>query len=770
MWAVHRTTGTAYVPSLYRENFLDSSTGAAYTYMNAGAKVSERYATVQASGSEGHRGCVIRRTVVIMLVISVSSSPQGLLAQTLELRSSDAALPRPTKHPKISGSLKYAEQAIRQSWPLQQGTQPDVNASGMQVHITLAEYTEIHLDSLRSVGVQVELAEPSLALVQARIPAGLLDAVAELPFVRYMRAPHVPYADAGSTLTQADAVLGSNMVRSMLGAVGNGVRIGVIQTGFNGIAASQASGDLPAAITTFTARPSGNFAGSGAEGTAMLELIHDIAPGAQLFAASFSTSLEEIASVNWLADVAGGPNSRRGTPGGVDIIVDDISWFNLGPYDGSSALSTALTAAVDRGVAYFKSAGNRADQHWRGFYSACPGSTFQNFNAPDCESGSDEILNVRVPSGKEFCAFLQWNDPWGASGNDYDLRLWDRDADRFLTSSDGVSGGTDAQSGTQNPEEGMCFSESSGSTRNLGIVIQNFQGQAAPRQFELFLTSDVVQLEYVVKEFSVPNAGDAKKVFSVGAVNWQTPEKIEDYSSRGPTLDGRLKPEVVAPDCVSVTGNGGFPTTFCGTSAAAPHAGAVAALVLSANPSLSPSQLYGAIVAPTFDLGAPFPNNTFGFGRVDALAATQLAKNQPTLGLSVLKSGSGQLDWVVSFNYPSPGFGTPTLFADVYFGYLRPDGVLTFLGPGLGQAPGILSDPRSFTSFLSSFEVDPGASLAATHLFSTPISGPDGQYVAFFGAMPTGAGPSGNVWSVGSSASNGGVNFQGVALASFSRP
>jgi subtilisin family serine protease len=722
------------------------------------------------SSIEGRWERLIRRISLILLVVSVSRSPQDLLAQTLELRSSDAALPRPTKHPKISGSLRYAEQAIHHSWPLQEGSRPDVNASGIQVYLTLADYAETHLNRLRSIGVQVELTEPSLALIQARVPVGLLDAVAQLPFVRYIRAPHKPYADAGSTLTQADGVLRSDLVRSTLGVVGSGVRIGVIQTGFNGIAASQASGDLPLGITTFTARASGNFAGSGAEGTAMLELIHDIAPGAQLFAASFTTSLEEIAAVNWLADVAGGPNPRRGTPGGVDIIVDDISWFNLGPYDGSSALSRALTAAVDRGVAYFKSAGNRADQHWRGFYSACPGSTFQNFNAPNCGSGFDEILNVRVPGGGDFCAFLQWNDPWGASGNDYDLRLWDRDADRFLTSSDGVDGGTDEQSGTQNPEEGMCFTDSGGSTRNLGVVIENFQGLAAPRQLELFLTSDVVQLEYLVKEFSVPNAGDAKKVFSVGAVDWRTPDTIESYSSRGPTLDGRLKPEVVAPDCVSVTGNGGFPTTFCGTSAAAPHAGAVAALVLSANPSLSPSQLYAVIVAPTFDLGTPFPNTTFGFGRIDAFASTQLAKNQPTLGLSVQKSGSGQLDWVVSFNYPNPSFGAPTLFADVYFGYLRPDGALTFLGPGLGSAVGDLNNPQSFTPLLSSLEADPGASLSPTQVFSTLISGPPGEYVAFFGAMPTGAGPSGNLWSLGSHASNGGSNLQGVAVAPFSFP
>jgi subtilisin family serine protease len=521
----------------------------------------------------------------------------------------------------------------------------------------------------------------------------------------------------------------------------------------------------------FTTRSDGILEGDSAEGTAMLELIHDIAPGAQLFAVSESTSLEFVAAVNWLADVAGGPNPRRGTPGGVDIIVDDLSFFNVGPYDGSSFISQAITAAVDRGVAYFTSAGNHAERHWRGVYNACPGSNFHRFNAPSCGPGvADEVLDIRLPANSSFRAFLQWDDAFGASGNNYDLLVFDRDAGQLLTPADGVIGGLNTQSGTQDPTEFVSFTNSTGSTRNLGIAIQNVGGAAQPRQLELFLPGSAVQEEFVVSDHSLPNVGDARKAISLGAVNWQTPGSIETYSSRGPTLDGRVKPEAVAPDCVSVTGNGGFPTTFCGTSASAPHAAAVAALLLDATPSLTPSQLYAAIIAPTLELGTPFPNNTFGFGRIDALTGTQLAANQPTFGLTVEKPGSGQISWTVSFDYPDPAFGAPTLFADVYFGYLRPDGIVTFLGPDLGQSTGNLTSPQSFVSFLDSVVADPGASLPPTQVFSTPVSGPPGQYFAFFGAMPTGAGPSGNLWSLGSNASNGGSNFQGIALAPFSLP
>ncbi|MBI2903381.1 MAG: S8 family serine peptidase [Candidatus Methylomirabilis oxyfera] len=708
---------------------------------------------------------------VIALAVLGGAFPQIGSAQVLDrtvLEGREAPAP---KHPKISGPLRQADAAYRQGQPVADATQVSVNADGIQVYIYLNDYEETHVGELTQMGVRIEMIEPSLKVIQARVPAGRLEAIAQLPFVRFVQEPNRPYSNVGSKLSQADGILGANVVRSTLGVNGSGVRIGVIQLGFLGIADSQASGDLPGGITTFTTRSDANFPGVGGEGTAMLELIHDLAPGAQLFGVSFSTDLEMIAAVNWLADVAGGPNPRRGTPGGVDIIVDDISFFNLGPYDGSSALSRAITAAVDRGVLYYTSAGNYAERHWRGFYGSCPGSNFHNFNTPSCGTGvADEVLDIQVQGNGTFCAHVQWNDAWSASGNDYDARLFDRDADKFLAASDGVSGGRNAQSGTQDPRETMCFTDKSGSTRKLGIVIENFEGKAQPRQIELFLVSDVVLLQHRVSDHSLPNVGDAKKAFSVGAVNWETPDQIESYSSRGPTLDGRLKPEVVAPDCVSVTGNGGFPSTFCGTSAAAPHAGAVAALVLSANPSLIPTQLYAMMVAPTFDLGTPFPNNTFGFGRLDAFASTQLGVNQPTLGLSVQPGGSGQLNWTVSFTYPNPPAGAPTLFADAYFGYLRPDGVLTFLGPGLGQSAGDLNNPQSFISFLSGVEADPGASLPPTQAFSTPISGPPGQYVAFFGAMPTEAGPSGNLWSLGSNSSNGGFAFQGVAIAPFSRP
>jgi len=111
----------------------------------------------------------------------------------------------------------------------------------------------------------------------------------------------------------------------------------------------------------------------------------------------------------------------------------------------------------------------------------------------------------------------------------------------------------------------------------------------------------------------------------VGAVRHFTPGSLESFSSRGPSNDGRLKPDIVAPDGVAVTGAGGFGSPFFGTSAAAPHAAALAALLLECQPGLDRQQLRAFVVETAVDLGVIGPDNSFGHGRVDAMSAGDAA-------------------------------------------------------------------------------------------------------------------------------------------------
>jgi hypothetical protein len=182
-----------------------------------------------------------------------------------------------------------------------------------------------------------------------------------------------------------------------------------------------------------------------------------------------------------------------------------------------------------------------------------------------------------------------------------------------------------------------------GVTQPLSIYIARFSG--APKTFDMFVLCDDCtpiagnKHNFNTMSSSVLNNADAGGgVVSLGAINADEPgnDGIAPYSSRGPTNDGRTKPDAVAIDKVSVSGAGGFTSPFVGTSAAAAHAAGIAALVLHCQPSLKfgepgddPSgdrtALRSAMLNSAVDLGPVGSDNTYGAGRLDADAAAALA-------------------------------------------------------------------------------------------------------------------------------------------------
>ncbi len=523
-----------------------------------------------------------------------------------------------------------------------------------QVYITLYELTKQNLERLENVGVIIEIYDQSLKLVQARANPDNLEEISALPFVKFIDLPNYGHSNAGSVQTEGDAVLRADEARETFGVDGTGVNVGVISDGINRLTESLGTGDLPVSgiliptspltgggisiddpcpgFTPVTSTPAARpDVTTGAEGTAMLEIIHDIAPGAELFFAPGLTSdLEHRRSRRCLTEV-------------VDIIADDIAFFNAGPYDGTSAVSLESTNSVLAGVSNFIAVGNYAHRHYQEMYIDTDGEGDHEFSV----NPLDEVLNVTIRAGGQIRIFLQWNDPFGASGNDYDLLL----VDPFNTANI-LATSLNIQNGNDNPTELIVFTNLLGVNQPVGIAIINFQNLASTREFDMFVDGSLMfgpsffpEIDqFQVPQSSVPNNSDAELVLSIGSVGLgQGINQIKSYSSRGPTNDGRNKPELVAPDGVSTTVPGFMP--FFGTSAAAPHAAGVAALLLEAelnmalansdslvvlNQILSPSDISNILRKTAEDLGPPGTDNTFGSGRIDAFAALQSVSPQPT--------------------------------------------------------------------------------------------------------------------------------------------
>ncbi len=498
--------------------------------------------------------------------------------------------------------------------------------------------------ALQALGVAVERQRPDLGLAQYRVPPRRLGALAQLAGVIALRPPIYARVNRGTVTSEGDGALNADAVRDLLGVTGAGVRVGVISDGIAGLDQSQASGDAPELRRQRAFGAQGLLA--GAEGTAMIEIVHDLAPDAEISFANAETDLDFLAAVDFLARSS-------------DVVLDDLTWLLSG--DQQSYISVNTAEALNNPNwpirAYFVAVGNFADRHYQEDYQPGPdgraafGLRFrgavQRFESSDrtidaLGRGALPYNELFLDRGDTAHLLLLWDDPSDRSGNDYDLYLLDR-SDRVVASSAGSQTGVLGQT----PQEMLIYTND-GAAGLFRVVVQNFLDAALPRQLELYQMNGTPPLPGAATAFNFNTASSSilaqsdagGGVISVGAID-QGDEGLDDiaaYSSHGPTKNGALKPELVAVDGVSITGNGGFPSPFVGTSASSPHAGAVAALLLEARPSLLSADggdpaneralLRSLLLESAVDLGEPGPDNVFGYGRLDALAATQLAPAQ----------------------------------------------------------------------------------------------------------------------------------------------
>ncbi|MEA3141785.1 MAG: hypothetical protein QOK23_3954 [Gammaproteobacteria bacterium] len=539
------------------------------------------------------------------------------------------------------------------------------------------------------------------------LPVDQLNAATALSDLHAIRAA-LPRTRSGAITSQGDFAQHSDIVRTTNALTGAGITVGIISDSYdcyavyaaNGVpaggnagyanngftataATDMASGDLPSSPTVLAEASCMNYGAPiqlpfGDEGRAMMQIVHDVAPGASL---AFYTA------ENSEADFAAGIGKLASA--GAKVIVDDVGYFDE-PFFQDGILAQAINTVVANGVAYFSAAGNDGTM---GYDNNAPtfatvgagqnaGEHLLNFDATGATTAT--ALPVTIPPliPGEFVAIVaEWDQPYvtgapnsggatsqidlcieGAAGNDLINNL-------TPTGGLGSSTCTGANAVGVDPVQVMFVYNPANAAGNsqqetLNIVVGLANG-VTPGRIKVVVEDDGAGSKF--NQFATnsgtlqghPAAAGAAAVGAVFFANTPTcgvaPAVLENYSSAGgdPLLfdaNGtrlaaplvRQKPDFVGPDGgndtflgftlasggirdgSSVAGcqnNPSYPNFF-GTSAAAPHVASIAALLLQADPSLTPTQIYSVLQQSAVPIGAAptagSPNYAAGYGFVQA--------------------------------------------------------------------------------------------------------------------------------------------------------
>ena len=437
----------------------------------------------------------------------------------------------------------------------------------------------------------------------------------------------------GSVVSEGDRAEAANVARARTGVTGVGVKVCVLSDGVDSLAASQATGDLPA-VDVLPGQ-----AGTGDEGTAMLEIVHDLAPGAKLgFATAFTSDASFADNIRALWTVE---RCR--------IIVDDVLYTNEDPFQ-DGPIAQAVNFVTRYGTLYFSSAGNEGNTldgtsgNYEGNFVGS-GRAVRKFRGTAADFDPGPAVQIYEPvsdAGYGGAVTLFWADPLGHARDDYDLYNLDADGNVVAMSQD-------VQDGTQDPTEILQLSAATGNR----LAVVRFAGRS--RYFQLTSFGGRYVDDGAVKAFVTPGVtrghSAAVKAFSVAAAPADTAlpfdlepgdpanptgpypnpftaaQHPERFTSDGPrrmffNADGtphrqvRQKPDLTAADGVS-TSLADF-TPFFGTSAAAPHAAAIAALVVSGNPGIHTAAVRQAFNATALDLAPAGVDTRTGHGLIRA--------------------------------------------------------------------------------------------------------------------------------------------------------
>ena len=381
------------------------------------------------------------------------------------------------------------------------------------------------------------------------------------------------------------------------GVAGAGVKVGILDFGFQRYQALVDAGELPRAKASRAFNEAGRVEANTVHGTGCAEIIADMAPKAGLYLAAVDGAEGQIiAAGQWLASQ------------GVDII-NFSGGGHFGPHNGTAVLDRFVDYMVrEHDVLWVNAAGNEGASHWTGFAR---------------DRNRDGLVDSVEPRYPDMIALLgEWmriTVVWDDWGSDPQRPSSTQDIDAYLlVQRPGgmvpVLASRQIQNGRGFPAE-MIGIEGVPEGQVLFLAL-HMKRVTRPVRTHVFVDGPRIRMAPMVDSHSVGIPATARSALAVAAVDARN-GRLEPYSSRGPTDDNRSKPDVSAPDNTASLAYARDSGRFIGTSAAAPHVAGFAALLKELDEDAGAARLRQAVEAHVTPMGGSASNTRYGRGLIN---------------------------------------------------------------------------------------------------------------------------------------------------------
>lgn len=597
-----------------------------------------------------HKGLVGALTAIglVMGTASIVVADPGPATTAASHMPAPAEPANPISDPLLITSIASARETARRTNGTQQSVPVEVlTSSGDAVAQRVTELGGVVTGSVPGELVQVSVPAAKVAAL------ALSDGVAHVQAPRRVQRPEASRprrTDFGPTTGQQPAV--TNAASWQAAGITGNVRVGIVDFFDLGLWNTAEQGPRPdtqpAAVPSSSAtgrlfcRDTSGFVpnycpvqtdgvnnGDGNEhGVAVSEVVKDVAPGAELYLATAGTTADLMAAIDWFA------------ANDVHIVTRSLGAPYDGPGDGTGPLDAVVDHAASRGITWFNSAGNDGIDTYGRYVVTDTIDGYVDFG------GGDTYL--RIDGEVVIFDGVRWGNDWNlptSERTDYAIEV-------YLPTSCGVVGGQ-----SNNPPVTLAGSQDANQTTGAppleavdtyfhntnncpngtsspGVAYLRIKRNAAtpvgpkPDVVEVKLFTGLLEIgRYTATGSAAVPVVDSrnKALVAVGAIDPAEGGTIAYYSSQGPTNDGRVKPDVSAPSCVTSTiyntTDYGPGACFNGTSAASPATAALAALLLERQLALPGTDLAALVEHYVVERGAPGKDNVYGTGEVRLPAA-----------------------------------------------------------------------------------------------------------------------------------------------------